>query len=124
MKTSWLIGNFDDVICGSGNDTIFGNNNSNVIEAGGGNDYIECYGGNDTLHGLSGEDTFVMKKGWGHNIISDFEPGTDILKSVNSLGEVDNSEPTFTINSDGHAVYTYDFSTSFTLFYVNYDVLV
>ena len=94
-RVSWLIGQFDDVICGSGNDTIYGNNNSNIIEAGGGNDYIECYGGDDVIHGLSGADTFVMKKGWGHSIISDFEPGTDILKVVNSLGAEDNSEATY-----------------------------
>ena len=110
------------IVSGDGDDRILGSWGWGDVVTG--DNIIDPGKGNDLLHGLSGADTFVMKKGWGHNIISDFEPGTDILKVVNSLGAEDNSEATYSRNSDGHAVYTLDFATSFTLFHVTSDVLI
>lgn len=40
-STSWLMCDFNSVICRERNDTIFGNYLVNILLAGGGNDYIE-----------------------------------------------------------------------------------
>nr|WP_301299941.1 VCBS domain-containing protein [Pseudomonas laurylsulfativorans] len=71
------------------NDTLTGNNNSNVITGGLGNDVLNGGGGDDlligglgnnTLSGGVGADTFQWLKGnSGHDVISDFTPGTDKL---------------------------------------------
>jgi len=122
-STSWLMGDFNSVICRGGNDTIFGNDLDNILEAGGGNDYIEGWLGNDVLHGMSGSDTFVLGQDWGADIISDFEPGVDELWFLNDNLEVDNSLATFSTNSDGLAVYQLDGGATFTLLGIGYDVI-
>ena len=121
--TSWLMGDFNSVICRGGNDIIFGNDLDNILEAGGGNDYIEGWLGNDVLHGMSGSDTFVLGQDWGADIISDFEPGVDELWFLDDNLEVDNSLATFSTNSDGLAVYQLDGGATFTLLGIGYDVI-
>ena len=49
----------ENVIGGSGNDTITSNGNVNVIDGGGGNDTISAGGNNDTIQGGAGNDTIV-----------------------------------------------------------------
>ncbi|WP_156322314.1 S-layer family protein, partial [Pseudomonas sp. P1.8] len=71
------------------NDTLTGDNNSNIITGGLGNDILRGEGGDDfligglgtnTLTGGSGADTFQWLKGnSGHDLITDFTPGTDKL---------------------------------------------
>ncbi|HGM5553585.1 TPA: retention module-containing protein [Pseudomonas putida] len=71
------------------NDTLTGDNNNNVINGGLGNDILNGGGGDDlliggmgnnTLTGGSGADTFQWLKGnSGHDLITDFTPGTDKL---------------------------------------------
>ncbi|MDR6609599.1 Ig-like domain-containing protein, partial [Pseudomonas synxantha] len=71
------------------NDTLTGDNNSNVINGGLGNDILNGGGGDDwligglgnnTLTGGAGIDTFQWLKGnSGHDLITDFTPGTDKL---------------------------------------------
>ncbi|VVO25380.1 hypothetical protein PS712_04575 [Pseudomonas fluorescens] len=71
------------------NDNLTGDNNSNVITGGLGNDILKGEGGDDfligglgnnTLTGGSGADTFQWLKGnSGHDVITDFTPGTDKL---------------------------------------------
>ncbi|MCP1444036.1 VCBS repeat-containing protein [Pseudomonas sp. GGS8] len=71
------------------NDSLTGDNNSNVINGGLGNDALNGGGGDDlliggpgdnTLTGGSGADTFQWFKGnSGHDVITDFTPGTDKL---------------------------------------------
>ncbi|WP_285416878.1 retention module-containing protein [Pseudomonas sp. efr-133-TYG-5] len=71
------------------NDTLTGDNNNNVITGGLGNDILNGGGGDDlliggmgnnTLTGGSGADTFQWLKGnSGHDVITDFTPGTDKL---------------------------------------------
>ncbi len=71
------------------NDSLMGNNNSNIINGGLGNDVLNGGGGDDfligglgnnTLTGGSGADTFQWLKGnSGHDVITDFTPGTDKL---------------------------------------------
>ena len=71
------------------NDTLTGDNNNNVINGGLGNDILNGGGGDDlliggmgnnTLTGGAGADTFQWLKGnSGHDLITDFTPGTDKL---------------------------------------------
>ncbi|RLU06537.1 type I secretion target [Pseudomonas prosekii] len=71
------------------NDTLRGDNNSNVINGGLGNDVLNGGGGDDfligglgnnTLTGGAGADTFKWLAGnSGHDVITDFTPGTDQL---------------------------------------------
>ncbi|WP_212626803.1 retention module-containing protein [Pseudomonas sp. PP3] len=71
------------------NDNLTGDNNSNIITGGLGNDILKGEGGDDfligglgnnTLTGGSGADTFQWFKGnSGHDVITDFTPGTDKL---------------------------------------------
>jgi VCBS repeat-containing protein len=71
------------------NDTLTGDNNSNVITGGLGNDVLNGGGGDDlligglgnnTLTGGPGADTFQwLKDNSGHDVITDFTPGTDKL---------------------------------------------
>ena len=71
------------------NDTLTGDNNSNVINGGLGNDILNGGGGDDlligglgnnTLTGGAGADTFQWLKGnSGHDLVTDFTPGTDKL---------------------------------------------
>ena len=120
--TSWLMGNFNSVICRSGDDTIFGNDADNIIEAGSGDDYIEGWRGDDILHGMSGADTFVLGQDWGNDLISDFEVGVDQLWFLNENLEVDNTIATRGTNSDGYSVYYLDGGASITLLGVDTDV--
>jgi VCBS repeat-containing protein len=71
------------------NDSLTGDNNGNLINGGMGNDVLNGGGGDDfligglgdnTLTGGSGADTFQWFKGnSGHDVITDFTPGTDKL---------------------------------------------
>ena len=90
---------------GDGNDRIFGSDVNDSIQGGSGNDWLQGLGGNDTLEGGSGDDTlfgdegsdtltggsgsdwFAFKfdiyhsnvRGFGNNVITDFEAGDYIL---------------------------------------------
>ncbi|SDZ34573.1 retention module-containing protein [Pseudomonas sp. NFIX28] len=71
------------------NDILSGNNNANIITGGLGNDVLNGGGGDDlliggmgnnTLTGGSGSDTFQWQQGnSGHDLVTDFTPGTDKL---------------------------------------------
>ncbi|RON60731.1 retention module-containing protein [Pseudomonas fluorescens] len=71
------------------NDSLTGDNNNNVINGGLGNDILNGGGGDDlligglgnnTMTGGAGADTFQWLKGnSGHDLITDFTPGTDKL---------------------------------------------
>ncbi|WP_421685267.1 M10 family metallopeptidase [Tritonibacter mobilis] len=79
----------ENVIAGSGNDTITGNEADNQISAGagddvvlgnGGNDILNGYEGNDILTGGDGADTFIMSLGGMKDIVTDFTVGLDHLE--------------------------------------------
>lgn len=50
----------ENVVAGSGNDVLLGNDLDNVLDAGAGDDVIEGRGGDDDLTGGSGSDLFVF----------------------------------------------------------------
>ncbi len=58
---------------------IRGNALDNLIIAGEGEQAISGGGGNDTITGGEGIDTFYFETGGGHDIITDYTPGTDNL---------------------------------------------
>ncbi|MFJ7312421.1 retention module-containing protein [Pseudomonas sp. NPDC098747] len=79
----------ENLIGSNFNDSLTGDNNNNVINGGLGNDTLNGGGGDDlligglgnnTLTGGAGADTFQWLKGnSGHDLITDFTPGTDKL---------------------------------------------
>ena len=58
-----------NLITGSGNDTLIGNDRDNHLTANGGNDILVTNGGNDTVSGGAGTDTIYF--GPGRNILRD-----------------------------------------------------
>jgi len=73
---------------GAGDDTLSGRDGDDILYGGPGDDIIdgthvnghERNMGLDTLYGNEGADTFVLRSGAGHVTISDFDPGTDLIK--------------------------------------------
>ena len=65
---------------GSGNDIIDGGAGDDTIDGGAGNDIIDGGGGNDAIDGGTGDD-IAGYEGLldGHDVISDFEAGVDVI---------------------------------------------
>ncbi|RON79811.1 retention module-containing protein [Pseudomonas fluorescens] len=104
------------------NDTLTGDNNNNVINGGLGNDILNGGGGDDlliggmgnnTMTGGAGADTFQWLKGnSGHDLITDFTPGTDKL-GLSQLLQGENGTTAslddylhFTVSGSGASVMT------------------
>jgi Ca2+-binding RTX toxin-like protein len=97
-KFTGIMGEFENVTCGSGDDLVYGDENNNVIIGGTGND--EIYGrdgddvifggtgddfivggvGDDNLAGGAGADTFVIGLGHGSDTIVDFQDNIDQVR--------------------------------------------
>jgi VCBS repeat-containing protein len=104
------------------NDSLTGDNNSNLINGGMGNDVLNGGGGDDfligglgnnTLTGGSGADTFQWLKGnSGHDVITDFTPGTDkldlsqLLQGENGTAASLDDYLHFTVSGSGASVIT------------------
>ncbi|WP_239499333.1 retention module-containing protein [Pseudomonas putida] len=104
------------------NDNLTGDNNSNIITGGLGNDVLNGGGGDDfligglgnnTLTGGSGADTFQWLKGnSGHDVITDFTPGTDkldlsqLLQGENSTAASLDDYLHFTVSGSGASLVT------------------
>lgn len=72
-----LLINVENLVTGSGNDTLIGSSGNNVMNGGDGDDLLIGGGGNDTLAGGDGADTFRLGSGTGDDVILDFADGTD-----------------------------------------------
>jgi beta-glucanase (GH16 family) len=70
----------DNVIVGNGaSNRLEGAGGADTIRAGGGDDTIVGGAGDDRLTGGSGADTFILNRGDGHDTITDFGNGGDVL---------------------------------------------
>lgn len=83
-----ILANVENVISGSGNDSITGNNADNALDAGAGNDTVSGGGGNDHLTGGPGNDALTGGEGIdyyyfgpmdGADEITGFQVGTDAI---------------------------------------------
>ena len=71
----------DDTIQGlDGNDLIHSGKGNDIIDAGGGRDVIGGDRGDDTITGGTGADMFDFRRGFGNDIITDFENGIDLIR--------------------------------------------
>ncbi|MDD0972561.1 retention module-containing protein [Pseudomonas fontis] len=83
------LASIENLIGSDYNDTLTGDNNANLLVGGKGNDTLVGGGGDDTLiggpgnntlTGGAGADTFLYQQGnTGHDLVTDFTPGTDRL---------------------------------------------
>jgi len=69
--------NFENLIAGSGNDSLTGTSGSNRIEGGEGNDTLVGAGGDDSLYGGNGKDLILVSTG------VDFADGGDGVDTLN-----------------------------------------
>ncbi|HWU92633.1 MAG TPA: Ig-like domain-containing protein, partial [Sphingomicrobium sp.] len=70
---------------GAGDDRLDGGSGNDLLNGGTGNDRLVGGTGNDTLTGGSGSDVFVFDRGFGHDVVTDFTPGTDHLELSRDL---------------------------------------
>lgn len=80
--------NFDDVIGTSGNDTITGDFQANILNGSSGNDLISASGGNDTLVGGAGADTLTGGTGTNTFIYNSRFEGVDLITDFISVDRI------------------------------------
>lgn len=80
--------NFDDVIGTSGNDTITGDFQANILNGSSGDDVISAGGGNDTLVGGAGADTLTGGTGTNTYIYNSSSEGADLITDFISIDRI------------------------------------
>ncbi|MEH2168863.1 MAG: calcium-binding protein [Nostoc sp.] len=94
--------NFENILTGSGNDSVIGSAANNTIITGAGDDYIKGGSGQDVLYGGAGADKFVFDSFYdGVDIIKDFEwkEGDKIQISKYGFGATSNSQFSYDYNN-------------------------
>lgn len=104
QKWHHLLGEYEIVSCGSGDDVIYGDENANILSGGAGDDFISGYEGDDLLYGETGADFFMLASGHGNDIIKDFELGVDTCGFWDGAG-YDASLATLSSTANGDAIY-------------------
>ena len=96
-KKLWLSPTIGSVTGSDQHDLIFGDQEDNVITGGLGDDEINGMAGSDQLTGSAGSDRFIFSTSFSLanlDVISDFEPSTDVIMfSKNLLGSAYKSVP-------------------------------
>lgn len=77
-SVSWTAGQIENVVTGSGADSLTGSSTTNILISGNGADTLTGGGGNDDLVGDAGNDTYKFSGTWGKDYVDDSE-GTDAL---------------------------------------------
>ncbi|CAK7009681.1 calcium-binding protein [Saezia sanguinis] len=76
-----LAGN-DEIHGGAGNDRLFGDAGDDVLIGGDGDDYLAGGAGNDILEGGAGSDTYYFERGWGQDVINNWDNGQNKLDVI------------------------------------------
>ena len=102
------IRNFENVVGGSGNDIIIGNNLDNILNGGGGNDHLIGGGGIDTFDGGSGTGDLIDWSGNTAAIIISMNAGTAdfggaIIENFSNVERISSGNGADTINGDDQA---------------------
>ena len=88
--------NIENVIGGSGDDTLIGSAANNALTGGAGNDSIDGGAGNDQLDGGADADTFIVNNGFGQDTIA----GGETTTSGNDFDTIDLSAVTTSVTVD------------------------
>lgn len=95
-------GNGNDTLSGeAGADDIRGHSGADILSGGSGKDIIRGGTGRDELTGGNGADTFVFALNDGHDTITDFNQGVDLIEFT--AAQIDFADLTIT-NWQGHGV--------------------
>ena len=88
--------NIENVIGGSGDDTLIGSAANNALTGGAGNDSIDGGAGNDQLDGGADANTFIVNNGFGQDTIA----GGETTTSGNDFDTIDLSAVTTSVTVD------------------------
>jgi len=88
------------------NDTLIGDGGANAIEG---------RAGNDTLTGAAGNDTFVFRAGFGHDNITDFVTGQDVIELHDGLFADANAALAAAVQNGSDVMITVDAANSIVL---------
>lgn len=113
----------DTIWAGDDNDLLWGNAGNDNLYAGAGDDTLVGHDGDDTLTGGAGADRFVMRAGYGSDVVTDFNSlAGDVLalddalwSGHGTLSALEVITQFGSINAGGHVVLTFDGGESVTL---------
>jgi trimeric autotransporter adhesin len=80
-----IIRSFENLTGSDHDDELTGNTLANRLIGGAGADTITGGAGADTLTGGEGDDIFVFARGFGRDVITDFDQGSDTIRIADSL---------------------------------------
>lgn len=89
---------------GGGNDPLIGDDGNNRMRGGAGNDLIAGGAGDDNLNGGADADTFVFDPNAGHDTITGFEDGLDVIDARGILGVQTHGEVFAFFDSTGDGI--------------------
>ena len=78
-----------------GNDNLYGHAGDDILVGGAGDDFLNGGAGNDILNGGAGCDTYVFARGFDHDVIYDFECGTEHTDTLQFDGFIHPSDLCF-----------------------------